>query len=584
MGFSRDRLIAKLDEILVDLGASLDIPGGSQLQVSASLKLPGHDGAQSARSVTLETIEIDEVRAVRSTLESSTSSSADRHFGLLTPRSTSGVQHEWCLRPVTDSSTMRRQSHIRRESLHVPLLGLTPPESEVMPPNGRRKKRVHSLKERRKSKELKNDDVLAADKLIEGIWEQIHSPDTLSTGGELDQAMALILGESQGLQAHDCLAGHDFNHATKFCLQVTTASRTSRALEVVVQAHWIGCYRGRLEMIRREKPDLKTHEQGRIVLGEACKAFSWTEKELRNRMSIWKGYYELKEVAGWVALIFAGPGIYRFCKYRMGFGPSSLEKLAALKTRMEVAADTIQPRWRKLLRLVGETSEVQWTGHPHDWTVNGNKEPLALAVTYHKWDINFSFEHLQESLVDTEKWPGPDPRKLEEGPIFMCRSCGLSQSDLVEENECQCFPTLYKPNPRRAAPVQIFQTNNGKNNGLVACCTLPHGQAVGEFLGLITRDLADVDVMQSQAGDNDPYQIWQGKRGNFTRFLNHSCMPNCEFQTFSWLGLQRIVVVSKGVRAGEELTVDYSNHYWNNLDKICLCGEDQCRYKDRLQR
>lgn len=44
-------------------------------------------------------------------------------------------------------------------------------------------------------------------------------------------------------------------------------------------------------------------------------------------------------------------------------------KLEALWIRAEVATNTVQPQWRRLLSLVGEYTQVQWTGHPHDWIV-----------------------------------------------------------------------------------------------------------------------------------------------------------------------------------------------------------------------
>lgn len=69
------------------------------------------------------------------------------------------------------------------------------------------------------------------------------------------------------------------------------------------------------------------------------------------------------------------------------------------------------------------------------------------------------------------------------------------------------------------------------------------------------------DVMIGQT-DRAAYQIWQGKSGNYTRFVNHSCAPNSQFERFVWLGKQRIVLVSKGVEAGDEITVDYSDTYW----------------------
>jgi len=49
------------------------------------------------------------------------------------------------------------------------------------------------------------------------------------------------------------------------------------------------------------------------------------------------------------------------------------------------------------------------------------------------------------------------------------------------------------------------------------------------------------------------------------------------------MGTQRIVLVSKGIEAGDEITVDYSDTYWKNLDKNCLCGQPKCRYKSRLK-
>ena len=89
--------------------------------------------------------------------------------------------------------------------------------------------------------------------------------------------------------------------------------------------------------------------------------------------------------------------------------------------------------------------------------------------------------------------------------------------------------------------------------------------------------------MQAQVGQHPPYQIWQGRQGNYTRFINHSCQPNCQFHTFTWLGVERIIVVSKGVAAGGELTVDYSGKYWRHLDKKCLCGETRCRQHIQIE-
>lgn len=301
----------------------------------------------------------------------------------------------------------------------------------------------------------------------------------------------------------------------------------------------------------------------------------------RTVRAIWKGYRDIKNAAGWSALIFAGPGIYRFCKYRLGFDPDALAKLRGLKTRFEIAADTLHPEWRQLLPIVGDSAQLHWRGHPHSWVVSKRKDPLPLAFTYRQWDTNFSFRHITESEVDEKEWGDKDPRRLEEGPDFVCQLCSQRQSVGTGQNECACFAEIFGVNAQKNTPVQVFQTENGRNNGVIACRSFPRGTAIGEYVGLITKGLANTDVMQSQVGDREPYQIWQGRCGNFTRFINHSCEPNCQFQAFSWLGVQRMLVISKGVPAGKELTVDYSSRYWEQLDKKCLCGSARCRYAHR---
>jgi hypothetical protein len=142
-----------------------------------------------------------------------------------------------------------------------------------------------------------------------------------------------------------------------------------------------------------------------------------------------------------------------------------------------------------------------------------------------------------------------------------CDSCGELQSDDPRENDCACFPTIYGSTKTGFIPVQVYQTPNGKNNGLLACCAFERGAAVGEFVGQITSGLANMDVMIGQT-DRATYQIWQGAQGNHIRFVNHSCNPNSQFERFVWLCKQRIVLVSKGIEAGEEITVDYSDTYW----------------------
>ncbi|KAK0129758.1 hypothetical protein ONS96_000314 [Cadophora gregata f. sp. sojae] len=426
-------------------------------------------------------------------------------------------------------------------------------------------------------KKRNDDDVhhlqpSSVERFITGLWKQVFNNLELNpTSMHKDMSTPNLMGNSGNIET--------FREINSLCLRITTMGKCSRALETIIQAHWVDCFEARVKNIGAEKSFLSSTETKMSALREACAILKWSEKELRNRLSIWRGYKEIKDIGGWACLVFAGPGIYRFCKYRGSFGKNLTTRLSRLRMSLEVAADTIHPEWRKLLAIIGQDTQRLYFGHPHDWVVRDGMSPVTLKSTYTQWNSDFSFTHIEDSVLDRLAWRADDPRRIFGANTAFCNDCGYFQSQNVSSNECRCFPELYGA-CKVPVPVQVFRTPFGKNNGLIARCAFSRGSAIGEFTGLVTKGLEGTDVMQS--GDDDRcYQIYQGSMGNYTRFINHSCAPNSQFQKFCWLGSERIVLVSRGIEAGEEITVDYSDEYWEGLDKQCLCGEPCCRYLRR---
>jgi len=70
-------------------------------------------------------------------------------------------------------------------------------------------------------------------------------------------------------------------------------------------------------------------------------------------------------------------------------------------------------------------------------------------------------------------------------------------------------------------------------------------------------------------------QICAQRKGNWTRFVNHSCRPNCRLETMVVGRRWRVMVVAvRGVGCGEEVTVDYGGGYWRGRRRGgCVCGE-----------
>lgn len=620
MSLNNIHLADRLAEFVRQLSSDPTVSADAQVEIVANVKLPGRVNLQPA-SVVLQTIDLHNLEG-RDRLRISTAPTCPTD-GLETPHVPSpGRTTSPCVRKHAETDTVGTIANWSNSAMSS-LTGTPDPVSSLR-------------KRRRLDQSSTHDSVATMEKLIQSIWTQIHDWSVLATDSELCLLTSTILERANG-STDTAGTSLKFLDVTQVGLQITTSTRTTRAVEVLVQTDWMRRYLTRRDSIKVMYPQMKQHEVNRLVLSEACKVFSWTEKELRNHICIWKGYLDLQKTAGWAALVFAGPGLYKFCKYRAAFDRPALETLSLLRTRFEVAADTLHPQWRKLLALVGEATQPQWTGHPHDWSVSirsGTDPPLPLAVTYHQWDPDFSFQHLQECIIDRSKWPDKDPRIIDPGPTYTCQSCGLAQISGAKESVgedgtlqdipssgrgqhstqsqsandaqspcCTCFPTIFSPHiiDPPPTPVQIFRTPTGKNNGLIALLPFPPNTAITQFLGLITHSLTHTDVMQpakpssavststtSTSKNNlpdPPYQISQSRHGNLTRFINHSCHPNSEFRNFSWRGIQRVLVVTgpNGVNMGEEVTVDYSAGYWEGLDKRCLCGESGCRYQYRYR-
>ncbi|KAJ5111404.1 SET domain-containing protein [Penicillium argentinense] len=401
------------------------------------------------------------------------------------------------------------------------------------------------------------------DKFILGIWRQVHSPITLSVSfPDRRPEFSLRTGISQEV----------FRAINSLCRTYCDQSRSSRALEMIIQSYWVECFQARIASIRIEHPECTNVEARMIALKEACSTLGWQEKELRNRINRGRCGVATKK------LRIRGLGLSDLCRGRIGFDNGLTTRLRHLAPSLEVAADTLHPGWRDLLRVVDQSGPRRYTGHPHEWVTVDTGPALPLQDTYSHLPLpnGFAYQFVEDCVIDQDVFGSEDPRRDPGLDPDLCQICKEKQSDNATSNCCSCFPNIFGC-VRCPSPVQIFHTATGKNNGVVARCPFERGMAIAEFVGFITLGIDGLDVMAGGTPER-PYQIFQGNLGNFTRFINHSCRPNCQFQRFYWCGVERVIVVSRGVEAGSEITVDYSDFYWRELKKNCLCGEPGCRF------
>lgn len=307
MGVVRSRLVAKIDEMISQIAISDGTPSNSRLQIEANLVSPHVANAPSRRFV-LDTIDVDELRHQITDSDSGVwhaSQSSNFPNGLPSPMDSSyaGTRPHSRNQSLTGSNTTTHSAtavphssrpdgnivatelgeHVQ-QAQGMPSLMILPASSNSATPCAEDVP-AHLPKRRRLSIiSAQKPEPPAVDKLIEGIWEQIHSPKSLVIGKDLRETMSSVFDRLSEDANRLTSTNLDFGEATKYCRQITTSVRTARAFEVIVQTHWVDCYDARLTALREEYPAMRLPECKRMVMNEACASFAWSDKELRNRM------------------------------------------------------------------------------------------------------------------------------------------------------------------------------------------------------------------------------------------------------------------------------------------------------------
>lgn len=121
--------------------------------------------------------------------------------------------------------------------------------------------------------------------------------------------------------------------------------------------------------------------------------------------------------------MFAGSGVYRFCKYRVGFNEGLISRLRSLRHGVEVAADTIHPEWRQLLDIIGQISQPQYPGHPHEWVIVDAHPAQPLKSTYSHLGTELVYRFIDECVIDQAVFDAHDPRRMPHINSKVCPVC-----------------------------------------------------------------------------------------------------------------------------------------------------------------
>ena len=152
--------------------------------------------------------------------------------------------------------------------------------------------------------------------------------------------------------------------------------------------------------------------------------------------------------------------------------------------------------------------------------------------------------------------------------------------------------TPTKPSPTKTTKTTLayrLRRSRVHGSGLFATRTIPRGVQVIEYVGERISH-AEADRRHADKADDDGHTflftidaktvIDAGVGGNISRFINHSCDPNCEVVLDDGRPFVESIRV---ITPGEELAYDYnltrSDDDSPEVAKVfaCRCGTDRCR-------
>ncbi|KAL3997978.1 SET domain family protein [Acanthocheilonema viteae] len=210
------------------------------------------------------------------------------------------------------------------------------------------------------------------------------------------------------------------------------------------------------------------------------------------------------------------------------------------------------------------------------------------------------YEHLDENIILC------DESLIKEAKVVRCfceptsleiaegRGCvsGCINRELYTECGSRCPSGVGCANRRfhnkQYAKVEVFNAGV-KGWGLRAAEPLEPGRFIIEYVGEVID--ADEMIRRGRRYGKDPKHVHHylmalkngavidaTAKGNVSRFINHSCDPNCESQKWTVDRQLRVgFFVIKSIALGEEIVFDYQLERYGRKAQRCFCGAANCR-------
>uniref|UniRef100_A0A3Q2PAE4 Nuclear receptor binding SET domain protein 2 n=1 Tax=Fundulus heteroclitus TaxID=8078 RepID=A0A3Q2PAE4_FUNHE len=237
-----------------------------------------------------------------------------------------------------------------------------------------------------------------------------------------------------------------------------------------------------------------------------------------------------------------------------------------------------------LLEAEARFKEIKIKREAKEAQENSRKPPPYKFIK-----VNRPFGKVQVYTADVSEIPKCNCKPTDERP------CGFESECLNRMLQYECHPQVCPSGERccnqdftkRLYPDTKIIKTPGKGWGLIALRDIKKGEFVNEYIGeLIDEEECRARIKYAHENNiTDFYMLTidkdriidAGPKGNYSRFMNHSCQPNCETQKWTVNGDTRVGLFAVcDIPAGTELTFNYNLDCLGNEKTICRCGAPNC--------
>ncbi|KAL1548915.1 Histone-lysine N-methyltransferase ashr3 [Salvia divinorum] len=263
-----------------------------------------------------------------------------------------------------------------------------------------------------------------------------------------------------------------------------------------------------------------------------------------------------------------------------------------------------------VIRIPNQPGEVICWKHPTDWRLEKHEVPanimkdifslLPLPYTEQEFKIDINWKDQAETKLEPRSYIHIKRNvyliKRKRNSIdtdIGCTNCNQCSDGCVCRVQCiscskacRCSKHCTNRPFQKGKKIQIVKTELC-GWGVVAAESISKGDFIVEYVGEVINDascekrlwdMKDQDAKNFYMCEiNKDFVIDATFKGNESRFLNHSCAPNCKLEKWQVDGETRVgFFASRLIEVGKPLTYDYRFVQFGP-EVECHCGAPNCR-------